>query len=176
MTIYTLTAVNLFCGDHDPENGKHLTLAELKLPDLQAIYADHMAGGAPMGIEVEVGFNKLEPTFKLNGFDPELLSQFGAGGSAGYRRRYTAYGNLRDERSGRDIPVRSIIEGRLGRVAPDAFQKGELQGHEYAINSVVHYEVWFDDREKLYWDFFTRDWRVDGEEQFLAERRNLGIS
>jgi len=172
-TFYMMEAVNLFCGTDDPTKGKHLSIAELKLPDLQAIYADHHAGGALVATEFEVGIEKLEPTFKLSGFDPDLLSQFGLGTK--HRQFFTAYGVIRDQRTGKPIEAKSIIEARLGRIAPDAFQRGEMHGHEYAMNSVVHYELWFNDAEKLYWDFFTSSWRVDGVDQNADENRILRI-
>ncbi len=40
-TLYVLEAANLFCGDHDPKNSKHLTLQELKLPSLEADSGPH---------------------------------------------------------------------------------------------------------------------------------------
>lgn len=173
-TFYLVEAVNLFCGDHDPTKSKHLTLAELKLPDLAAIYVDHHPGGGLVGIEVEVGVSKLEPTFKLNGFDPDLLASFGLGTSR-YKQTFTAYGVVRDQRTGREIESKAIIEGRLGRVAPDTFQRGELQGHEYAINSITHYELHFDGKEKIAWDFFTSLWRVDGIDQLSETNRILRV-
>lgn len=162
-TIYVMTAVNLFCGDHDPSNSKHLTLSELKLPDLQGIYADHHAGGAIAAIEVELGVQKLESTFKLNGIDPSLMTQFGLGSKS--KNVFTAYGVVVDKRTGRNIESKAIIEARLGRVAPDAFTRGELMGHEYALNEITHYELWFDGSEKIAWDFFENLWRVDGVDQ-----------
>ncbi len=173
-TIYMMEAVNLFCGDHDPEESKHLTISELKLPDLSEIFADHHAGGALVATEFAVGVNKLEPTFKLNGFDPKMLTEFGL--NTRYRNTFTAYGVVRDQRTGRPIDSKAIIEARLGRVAPDTFQRGEMQGHEYAMNSVIHYELWFDEKEKIYWDFFTNTWRVDGTDQYADENRILRIS
>lgn len=173
-TFYMMEAVNLFCGDHDPTKSKHLTIAELKLPDLQEMYADHHAGGALVGTEFAVGVEKLEPTFKLNGFDPDLMTEFGLG--TRFRNTFTAYGVIRDQRTGRAIESKAILEARLGRVAPDAYQRGELQGHEYAMNSVVHYELWFDGQEKIAWDFFTSTWRIDGQDQNAVENRILRIS
>jgi P2 family phage contractile tail tube protein len=172
-TFYLMEAANLFVGDHDPTKSKHLTLAELKLPDLAGIYADHHAGGALVAVEFEVGVNKLEPTFKLNGFDPDLLSDFGLGQTV--RRTFTAYGVVRDQRSGRAIESKAILEARLGKVAPDAFQRGELQGHEYAMNSVVHYELWFDGSRRLLWDFFTNQWEVGGVDQNADVNRILRV-
>lgn len=170
---YVMEAVNLFCGDHDPSNSKHLLLAELKLPDLSEIYADHHAGGARVAIEVEVGVNKLEPTFKLNGFDPTLLAEFGLGSR--YRNIFTAYGVIRDQKTGRAIESKAIIEGRLGKVAPDAHSRGNLQGHEYAINGVIHYEVWFDGRPLLKHDWFTNQWEVNGVDENADVNRILRI-
>lgn len=172
-TIYMLTAVNLFCGDHDPTKSKHLTLSELKLPDLTEMYADHHPGGSRVAVEFEVGVNKLEPTFKLNGFDPDLLTQFGLGGRQ--RKVYTAYGVILDKRSGREIESKAIIEARLGSIAPDTFQRGEMQGHEYALNEVVHYELWFDGAEKIAWDFFTNVWRINGTDENAGMNRILRI-
>lgn len=173
-TFFLMEAASLYCGDHDPTRSKHLTLAELKLPDLQEQYADHHAGGALVGVEFSVGVQKLEPTFKLNGHDPDLLAEFGL--SSRFRNTFTAYGVIRDQRSGRAIEAKAIIEARLGRVAPDAFQRGEMQGHEYAMNSVVHYELWFDGTPRIEWDFFTSLWRINGQDQLARENRILRIS
>lgn len=172
-TIYVMEACNLFCGDHDPEKSKHLTLQELKLPTLQEIYADHHAGGALVQIEVAVGIQKLEPTFKLGGWDPDLLGKFGLGSPA--KNVFTAYGKIIDKRKGLAIEAKAVMEGRLGKIEPDAFQRGEFQGHEYAINEVTHYQLWFNESEKLYWDFYTNAWRVDGVDQNADTNRILRI-
>lgn len=173
-TMFVMEAVNLFCGDHDPTASKHLTLSELALPELQEIFADHHAGGARVGIEVAVGVQKLEPSFKLNGIDPDLLTQFGLGSKL--NKIYTAYGVAIDQRSGRNIEVKAIMEGRLGKVAPSAFQRGELMSHDYAINALTHYEIWFDSKPKIRWDFFTNLWEIDGVDENAELNQILRIS
>ncbi|NKW08922.1 hypothetical protein HGG76_00035 [Ochrobactrum tritici] len=35
-------------------------------------------------------------------------------------------------------------------------------GHDYSINEVLHYEVFFDGKEEFYWDFFTNTLRQGG--------------
>lgn len=172
-TLYILNAANLYVGDHDPTNSKHLSIQELKLPDLQEIFQDHHAGGARVQIEVEVGVAKLEPSFKLAGFDPAVMAEFGLGSRI--KNVFTAYGEIIDRRSGKSIELKAIMEGRLGKVAPDAFQRGELVGNEYAINECTHYEVWWNGSEKLLWDFWTNEWRVDGVDQNAASNRILRI-
>lgn len=173
-TFYLMEAVNLFVGDADPTKGKHLTLAELKLPDLTEIYVDHHPGGGRVAAEFEVGVNKLEPTFKLNGWDPDLLGEFGLGSKI--RNMFTAYGVIRDKKAGRAIEAKAIIEARLGSIAPDAFTRGELQGHEYAMNEVMHYELYFDGAIKFKWDFFTNEWIVNGNDENADVNRILRIS
>lgn len=159
-TIYIMEAANLFCGPHDPENSKHLTLEEFKLPDLQEILVDHQPGGGKVGVEFAVGVEKLEPTFKLKGWDIPLLRQFGLGTAS--RQIFTGYGVIRDKRTGRAIEAKAVMEGRLSRIAPDAFQRGEAMSHDHAINEVLHYELHFDGQEELYWDFFTNTVRLGG--------------
>ncbi|MCI5078703.1 phage major tail tube protein [Oricola sp.] len=171
--IYIMEAANLFCGDDDPTASKHLTLTELQLPNLQEMYQDHHPGGSRVQIEVAVGIQKLEASFKLAGWDPDLLTQFGLGARA--LKRFTAYGVVRNKRTGTAIEAKAVLEGRLGRANPEAFQRGEMQGYDYAINEIMHYELHFEGEEKFYWDFFTTDWRVDGASQNADERSILRI-
>ncbi len=172
-TIYVMEAANLFCGDFDPTKSKHLTLSELKLPALQEIFVDHHGGGARVAVEVGVGVQKMEPTFNLAGFDPDLLSQFGLGSKV--RNVFTAYGVIRDKRTGRAIEAKAIMEGRLGKADQNAFQRGEMTMVEYAINELMHYELHFDGREKVYWDYFTNVWRIDGVDENASENLILRV-
>jgi uncharacterized protein len=172
-TIYIMEAANLFVGLADPTKSKHLTLTELKLPALQEIFVDHHGGGMRVGIEVGVGVQKLEPTFNLAGFDPDLLSEFGLGSKV--RNVFTAYGVVRDKRTGRAIEAKAIMEGRLGKADMSAFQRGEMTSFEYAINELMHYELWFDGAEKIHWDAFTNVWRINGVDENSAENLILRI-
>lgn len=173
-TIYVMEAVNLFCDNDDPTSSKHLTISELKLPTLEENFTDHHPGGAPVQIEIGIGIKKLDATFKLIGFDPQLLAQFGLGTKV--RHLYTAYGVIRDKKTGLAKEAKAVIEARLGKVAGDAFKKGDVQMHDYALNEVMHYELHFDGAEKVYWDFFTNEWRIDGVPQNAVENSILRIA
>lgn len=170
---FVMEAANLFCGDHDPEASKHLTLTELQLPTLQEMYQDHHPGGSRVAIEVGLGIEKLTATFKLAGFDPDLYTQFGVNDRA--QNTFTAYGVLRNKRTGAQSQAKAIMRGKLGQIEADAFQRGELAGHNYGINEILHYELYVGGAEKLYWDFFTQEFRQDGRDQNATERRLLGI-
>ncbi len=172
--LITVEAMNLFCGDHDPNNSKHLTLASVKLPTFEEMTAAHTPGGSIAGVNLGMGtLNALEMTFKLNGYDPSMLTLFGLGKKT--REVYTGYAVLRSKRTSRAIELKTIIHARLNRIEPDEFTRGELMGHDHGLTEIMHYESYYDGVEKHYFDFFNQTWRVDGVSQNADERRILRI-
>jgi len=172
--MYVLEAVNLYAGDADPSNSKFLTLTSLQLPTMEEVTADHMPGGGVGGINIGMGvLTALESGFNLNGYDPDMMTLFGLGG--GERQVFTAYGVLKNKRTSEEIEAKTIMHAILSTVTPDEFTRGELQGYEYALREIVHYESYFDGREKHYFDFFTNVWRVDGVSKFAKRNRILLI-
>ena len=168
-------AATLFVGDDGPDNGKHLNLTSIQLPTLEEKTADHFAGGAIGEISIGgLGLSKLESTFKLIGFDPQSMSQFGLGTKQSLP--YTCYAAVRDKQGGRAIEVKAIMQGRLIKIAPDETRRGELMGHDHSIAEILRYQLWFDGKEKYFYDFFTSDWRVDGVSQNADVRNILRIS
>lgn len=168
-----LEAVNLFCGDDDPTASKHLTISELQLPTLQEIFQDHHPGGSRVGIEVGLGIEKLTASFSLVGMDEDLYSKFGVNDRAA--NTFTAYGSLRDKRTGVVSQAKAIMRGKLGQIEQDGFQRGNLVGHNYAINEILHYELYIGGSEKVFWDFFAQELRQNGSAQNADERRALGL-
>jgi uncharacterized protein len=173
-TVYTMESANLICGDAGqrtaPGISTHLVLSELKLPALEENYVDHTPGGAPIGIEIPTHMNKLEATFNLAGWDPDVMVFIGQEQQDRYQR-FTAYGLIRNRRTSEALQAVAIMQGRLGRVNPTAFSKGTLMAHEFSIKSIVHYELWMQEtsqsnasgwsaKEIYWWDFFTSVRRV----------------
>ena len=138
-TVYVMESANLFCGDHDPAASNHLVLQEVKLPELAENFVDHAAGGAPFAIEVDTHIARLEVTFNLAGWTPHVMTLIGQSNRA--RQVFTAYGLVRDRRSGEAMEAKAVFEGRLGRVNPTSFRKGDLQAHEYSVRGITHYEL-----------------------------------
>jgi len=174
-TVYTMESANLICGDVTPNEmgsapgiSTHLVLQELKLPGLEENYVDHTPAGAPLAIEIPTHMNKLEATFNLAGWDPGVMVFVGQNTRA--YQRFTAYGLIRDRRSSQALQATAIIEGRMGRVNPTAFRKGDLMAHEYSLRSIVHYELWMQispestPTEIYFWDFFTSVRRIGQED------------
>lgn len=173
-TIYLLEAVNLFMGDHDPSASNHLELEELKLPEPTIKTSEHSPGGGVMTVDFTMNIiEKLEPTFKLRGFNPERLKQFGL--NTPYRGVFTAYGVIRNKRSGQAIEAKAVIEAKLAKIAPDAFKRGDDFGHEYSLMEVVHYELLVAGGEVFSIDFFENTYRVGGVDQFGDVNRILRV-
>ncbi len=174
MSLFLLEAFTLFVTDDGPDNSKHLTLETIKLPVLEENTQTYTPGGAIGEIAVGgLGLKALECTFKVKGVDPQIMSQFGLG-KAG-RKPFTAYGGIRDKKGGGLIEIKAVMEGRLVKIEKDEWQRGELAGHDHAINEIWHYELHWGGREKYYYDFLTSTWRVDGVSQNSELRAILRI-
>jgi uncharacterized protein len=158
--VFIMEAANLFCGDIDPSKSNHLTLSELKLPTLEENMVDHIPGGAPVGVEIDTHINKLEATFNLAGWSTNVMTMIG--NSVRAQQVFTAYGVIRDRRSGLAIESKAVIGGRLSKVSPGTFKRGDLQHHEYAIRSIMSYTLEMDHQEIYAWDFFLNQRRIGG--------------
>jgi P2 family phage contractile tail tube protein len=174
MPLYIQQGLNLFVGDNGPDNSKHLNLENVKLPDLEDTTQSFHPGGAIGQIEVGgMGLKALEVTFKLTGWDPQAMSQFGVG--ARVQTPYTIYGLVRDKLGNTPMEVKAVLRGRMTRVAVDNMKRGDLLGTDFAIKEIVHYELHFNKVEKYFYDFMGSDWRVDGVDQYADERAILRL-
>src|SRR5215207_2818450 len=158
--VYLMEAANLFCGDADPSLSNHLTISDLKLPELAENYVDHRPGGAPLAVEIDTHMNRLESTFTLAGWQPQVQTMIGLSTTA--NQVFTAYGVIRDRRNGRALEGKAVMQGRLGRVNPQNWRRGDLQSHEYAIRAIMHYALWLEGEEMFFWDFFLNTRRTGG--------------
>jgi phage tail tube protein FII len=172
-TIYVMESANMICGDAGnstaaPGISTHLVLQELKLPTMEENYVDHAPGGAPIAIEVPTHMNKLEATFNLAGWDPAIMSFIGQ--NEPKYQVFTAYGLIRDRLTSRALQAMAVFQGRLGRVNPTAFSKGNLMHHEFSIKSIVFYQLTMQLKkngqpaEIYFWDFFTSVRRIGGKD------------
>lgn len=189
-TVYVLESANIICGDtgaaSQPGFSTHLVLQTMKLPGFQENNMDHAPGGARIAIEVPSHITKLESTFNLAGWNPDIDKLLGT--SIRAQQRYTVYGLIRDRRTGSALQCRAFMEGRLGRRNPTEYKKGDLMAHEYAITSIVHYELYMQTTpiaaaagsdtaldEIYYWDFFESAFRVGGVDIQSEENMILAI-
>lgn len=169
--IYLMEAANLFMGDHDPSASNHLVLEELKLPDLEQKTISHEPGGGVMAVSFATTIlSEMAPTFKLKGMDPERLKLFGLGSTM--RRKFTAYGVIREKRTNSPLEAKAIIEGVLTKISGSSFRRGEGMDHDYEIREVMSYSLTIDQKEVWDIDFFTNKWSVGGVSQ-VAQMNNI---
>jgi hypothetical protein len=143
-TIYSMESCNMFCGTSQPTqsgaaDSLHLQLTEVKLPAMNEGNVDHRAAGAPITIEINTQIAKLECTFQLVGWNPEvagLVSSWAAEDNS-----FFAYGLLRDRSSGNAIQAMAFMQGRLGLADPQMFRRGDAQHWNYGIKNITHYEL-----------------------------------
>lgn len=174
MSLYIQEAFTLFVGDDGNDNSKHLNLESIKLPTLEENSATHFAGGAIGEILIgNLGLKALDVTFKVKGYDPQIMRQFGLGGANSLP--FTCYGAVRDKKGGGLIELKSVMRGRLGKLEGDELRRAEAIGHDHMIHEVMHYELWWGQKELYYYDFFASDWRVDGVSQNADIRAMLRI-
>ena len=167
-------AFNLFVGDAGPDNTKHLIIKNLKLPDMEELTQAHHSGGSWGGIEVGgLGMKELMCQFKLTGWDVQTMSQFGINNRVMYP--FTAYGNAMSKATGRNIPIKTVMKGRLVSIKRPEMKRGELLEVDHEIKEILHYEEYHDNQEKYWWDWQSTVWRVDGVVQNQDEINNLAI-
>lgn len=161
--LMTMEAANLFCGaeptDITPSN--HLSLAELKLPTFEEQYNDHRAGGAPVTIEIDSVFARLECTFSLAGWTPQVASLVASWEPT--QNMFFAYGVVRVRSTGQAIQAVAEMYGRLGRADPAAFSRGSLQHWNYAIRGLTYYRLTLGQYPMYDWDFQTNRLIVGGD-------------
>ena len=134
-----------------------------------------------VAIEIPTHINRLEATFNLAGWDPEIMTYIGS--EDALLQRFTAYGLIRDRRSAAALQATAVMHGRLGRVNPTAFSKGNLMSHEYSIRSITHYELMMqidandkNPAEIYFWDFFTSEFRTHNNDLTEDLIRTLALA
>jgi P2 family phage contractile tail tube protein len=173
--ILMMEAANIFIGDHDPEKSKHLQITNLTLPTLEYKTVDHLAGGAVMEVAWNMGvLAKLEPGFKLVGFDEEAYRAAGVGSNR--VEIFTAYGALRRKTTGKMIAAKAVFRGSLGKAAPDQFDRSNNLGHDHTIVDVTRYRLEVGGREWFDVDFWSSKRRRFGIDEYAETRRALGLS
>jgi phage tail tube protein FII len=172
-TVYTMEAGTIYAGDAQPDQSNHLTMSEAKWPGMEENYVDHLAGGAPVGIEINTHFNKPEVTFTLAGWNPQVMKLLGSWSKD--LQRFTLIGGIRDRLTGKLFAAKGEVWGRLGKAAPNAFNKGQNMAHEYAVKGVTHYELTFNGEQLWYWDFFTNSLIIGGVDRMAEMNAILGV-
>jgi len=174
-TLFNMDSANLFVGDDDPSNSQFLTLKNIKVPSITEKTKEHTGGGASASIELATGIIEAPTlTFGLEGFNPDVMTRV----LQQSRLKYTVRGNIRDVRSHEEIPLRAIVQGKMTKYEPSQFEKDSGMSSDYEIKEIVFYHLFFNNQEKIYFDYFAgpAGLRINGIPVQQARARNLGLA
>ncbi|MFC5509259.1 phage major tail tube protein [Bosea massiliensis] len=176
-TLYEMDFAALFCDELDPSKANWLNLEEVKIPMLQEKTQETTGGGAAMSLRMGMGiFEPIELTFKLRGFNPDVMNKIMPPGRV--RRAYTITGNIRDLEGDRQFALKAVIRGRMTKVDPGSFTRDSGISTDYQIDEIVFYSLHLDGVEKYYVDQFVgpNGIRVDGVQVYQDVARHLGLA
>lgn len=157
--LLTLEAANMYCGGSGSGNeSNHIRLVNVKLPAMEEQYLDHRPGGAPIAVEVDVMINKLMCEFTLAGWTVHVAELLDAWQQQ--QQQFWFYGALRERLTGNIYQAQAYIVGRLGRADMQAWQRGQINGYDYALRGIIAYTLSVADETVYDWDFFRNEFSV----------------
>ena len=105
--------------------------SEITLPVPAEKLEEIRNAGMVMPIDVPMGYEKPEASFKLTGFDPQVIMLFGL--AVGQEREFMATGALAHE-DGTIINATAYIRGRLTKNDHGSWKAGEVGENEFSIS------------------------------------------
>ncbi|RUM42594.1 MAG: hypothetical protein DSY80_06910 [Desulfocapsa sp.] len=144
---------------------------ELKLPAVKFKTEDFQGGGMFSPEPVVLGIEKLEASFKMSSFDPNIISKLkiGAEGLLPFTFRGAVSGA-----NGAFFSLRARMLARLGSWEPDAWKASEKVESEYSL-LVSSYTLTHGQREIIHINNKDMEYRVDGQDQLAGMRQAIGI-
>lgn len=142
-------------------------IGDITLPVPQVKVEEMRNGGMALPIEVNLGYEKMEASFKLPGLDPQVLKLFGA--APGVEVPLMVTGATVDE----DGTVHSAVanlRGFMKQADPGNWKPGEMaeNGHDFAIR---YYKLEIDGHPIYEMDMF--DVKVGGVSQYRGIRNAM---
>lgn len=146
------------------------TIATLTIPPVNFVTSEHSPGGGVGAVNfTQPRIEALEPAFSSKGIDREIFRGMGVTDRWSFAAAYTDKSN-----KGVVLPARGIIEGAITQWEPDESDPAEFKGCNHMFSEVTHFEFSLGGEELIYFDFFERVIRRDGEDLFAPVRQALG--
>lgn len=141
-------------------------------PDLSLATEEFRAGGMDAAVDLDMGMEKLEASFTLTGYDPEVLILFGIEvGSAGVQ--LTARGATEDP-DGRVHSEAHYMRGTITKMTQGAWKAGESSKIEVTV-SLRYYRHEHDSRVLHEIDVLNMVRVVNGTDRLAAQRKAIGL-
>ena len=144
---------------------------EVTLPNLNITGEDYRAGGMDAPIEIDVGMEKLEATFKVSKFDRDLIAKWGviSGGVVPFV--------LRGALESLDGTVQAVVvklTGKIHGLEMDTVSPGAKTGMTFRF--AAHAYSYSQDGETLI-DIDVRNMKriIAGVDRLAAQRKAIGL-
>lgn len=154
-TVLTMDAANMFVGASPTDSNASLNLkiTEVKLPAFDEGYVDHRALGAPLAIEINTIFNRLESSFQILGIDISVYTKLAP--IQDIDQWFFIYGLLKDKLTGEQSQASAVMKGRLSRVDPQLYRRNDTLHTNFAIRGITQYDLTVAGTPIYRWDFFA---------------------
>jgi P2 family phage contractile tail tube protein len=152
-------------------SGQAGKVTELSLPKIAAKLEEFRAGGMDAPVEFDMGLEKLEGSFTLAEYDPEVLKLFGL--TLGNNTAVTMRGYAEDE-MGNSQALVAEMRGRLKDQDPGSWKPGDNAELKGAI-SCVYYRLQINGKDVYEIDVLNMVRKIGGVDQLQKQRDALGI-
>lgn len=145
---------------------------EIQLPTLASTIEDYRGGGLDTSVPVEMGQEKMEASFTLSKFDPDILSLWGV--APGATVPVVARGALESFVSAGVTRVVARMTGTIRSIEPGAWTAGEKPTWKFTMD-LTAYTYIQGGRTIHDIDVLNMKRVVNGVDRLAAQRNAIGI-
>ncbi len=144
---------------------------EVTLPKLALKTDEIKAGGMDAPVDVEVGMEKLEPSFSIIGSDPATLALWGVSNGANTPLRFKG---AQKDNTGKVSAIDVEMRGLIKEVDMGNWKAGEKSIQKFTMN--CNYYKFTQDGKVIYEiDILNMIRKINGKDVLAEERKALGI-
>lgn len=146
------------------------TVQTLTLPTLTTKMEEFRAAGMDAPVEIDMGMEKLEGTFELAEYNPDIIALYGL---AGADKQLTARGAMR--RDGEDaVPVVVNMTGVVKQLETGDWVAGDMTSGTFSF-ALRYLKITIGGREVVEIDKVNMIRRIDGQDQLATIRQAIGV-
>jgi hypothetical protein len=146
------------------------TIDTLTLPTLTVAMEEVRAGGMDAPVEHDMGMEKLEASFSLYEYNPDMVALYGL---AAADKQLTARGAMR--RDGEDaVAVVVNMTGGVKQLEPGDWKAGDMTSPTFTVG-LRYFKLTIGGRELVEIDKINMVRRIDGVDQLATIRSAIGV-
>ncbi|MFW7382264.1 MAG: phage major tail tube protein [Oligoflexus sp.] len=143
-------------------------ITELTLPVLTLQTIEYQSGGMDMPVELEMGMEKLEASFVLGEYSPEVFGVFGFQNNG--RQNIIARGSMK--LFNQNAPIVASMRGIVKQIDMGSWQAGEDSSMTFMMNP-YYYKLEIAGQKVIEVDAETGKRLIGGSDQLEAVRRAI---